>query len=321
MNLSSTLEPKIERARAWLATVHDHGAYRSWVESEPPKPVDPPDPGAAAAEGAVPGEPPPFTLAATGAAAHLHAWLFSVYSSDADRRACRLACDCIGDWLRSGVLTQQFFDLGIGARGAYAASKALQRPEYWDLSIMLGAGMRGCDTSDGAHNRKAATIFKLLKRIADYDDLDFSYLTVPALPLAAKNGDRDAFADSLYSLICSCEALLMGDASIDRGRAEYEDLRVRIQKSDVLRGDVLAQFIRWTVAQGNSLAMSDLDRLYDFQHASGGFYERLGRKGPAEGAKLSTFATIAAIQAMSMAQNPDRARMPGPLTRKELALI
>lgn len=308
MNLTTALENKIGRARAWLATqVVDGGGYCEWTE------------------GGVPG---PVTLLATGYAAHLFAWLFLITQDDCDRRAARSAAECIAGYLDGGLDDALFFELGIAARGMYAVSKALSRPDFWDASIVLGSMMKArltAETDLGAHLRKPALIWKALKRQADFDDLDFMYFTpdYPEDGSKAKAGEQYEIGLSLRSLAYSCEALQVGEASQDRARRDFDVLRSLLKTRSHLRSDVLAQFIRLHLVMGNSLAMSDLDQLFDFQHESGGFHEVIAtnpsKRTPSP--RLSTVSTLFAVQAMAMAQSQDRCKLPGILTRRELAIV
>lgn len=312
MNLQPVLEEKIGRARAWLAAQGEHGIFADW----------------APATTLVDGEAPPnIGLRETGAAAHLFAWLFlNDGGADIDRRAAAAACDAIVSWHGAGECLGTFDQLGAAARGCYAASKAFGKAEYWDLSIALGSTMRQSliarepeDPPRSPGERKPAMIFKLLKRVGDYDDLDLHFFhyewAEPKRPCDA--------ADQLAQLASSCEALIMGDASICRGRREF-DLLVRrlsaaIGKGAEIRVDVLAQYMRLCMVQGLQIPQADMHRLFEFQHESGGFHDRLNKRSASP--RLSILGTIYAIQAMVMMARADACVLPGKLTRKELALI
>lgn len=311
MNLQAVLESKIDRARGFLVSMESQGGYVEWIDiSDAVKPVI-----------------GPVTLLATGYAAHLYAWLFAITQADADRRAARAAAERIAELVSSsfdgGAVA--FFEMGIAARGMYAVSKALSRPEFWDTAIVLGALMKAHveeEPEPGGHLRKAALVWKMLKRQPDYDDLDLVYFQ-PDYPRElngkAKEVDYTEISDLLHPLALSCEALMVGEASQERARRDFEVLKSRLGNGSVLRGDVLAQFIRLHLVQGNALMMSDLDRLFDFQHESGGFHEVIIDRAP--GGKLSTISTLFAIQAMAMAQNQERCKLPGILSRRELAIV
>ncbi len=213
----------------------------------------------------------------------------------------------------------RFFELGIAGRALYAASKAFKRHEFWDLAIHLGSLMTRPDTQEeiaGGFQRKAALVWKLLNRISDYDDLDGRFFR-PEYPDELMKEPNAA--DELHCLACSCEALLLSTTSRGRAQRDFHVLRDRLYKGPVLRADVLAQFIRLHLIQGHSLVMGDITRLFEFQHKSGGFHERVDKRKPSS--RLSTIATIIAIQAMSMAANSDTCKIPDLLARTELLIV
>jgi hypothetical protein len=330
MNLTSGLQSRIDRARDWLFTAASEGSFRRMYNL--------------ASE-----EWGPVSSEITGYGAHVFSWLFSVSGLDADRRmACKSA-----EWLVRHFCDHQalpvepdsdllyFFDTGIAARGLFAASIALERKDFWDASIAIGTLMRRFqrgglggsmlpimkrDGSDfepnvpwwsnqpGPYQRKAALIWKLLKRSGDYDDLDFRFLFDEAWTRHAIEK-----ADLLHPFSYSCEALLMGDASGERARVAFAALEACIQKAEVLRSDVFAQYVRLLLLHGQPLSMASIDRLCNFQHESGGFHFRTVRGQISS--HLSVHATMFAIQALGMAQDPARLKFPGLLRRRELVIV
>lgn len=342
MNLVPDLEQRIERARAWLAKMTEGGGIRRNLDLTT-------------------GELGPVSSEITGYAAHLHAWLFAVNQRDDDRRRARMYAEWLAQqWDLASALTVEpekpwvyFFDLGIAARGLYAVAKSTQRQEFWDLAIVLASQMSRfrredglydpilhCDfirsrdgtpapardwwsTLPGPYQRKAALIWKIVKRFSDYDDLDLRFYSWSPADEPKKRASDEQLAiaaDLLHPLAYSCEALLIGEASQERARRQINVLQSRIYgRSEHLRCDALAQYLRLHLLQGQPLPLAQLDRMLDMQHESGGFHFKTAKSKP--GQHLSTHATIFAIQVMAMAQAAERTKFPGPLGRRELAIV
>ena len=246
-----------------------------------------------------------------------------------------------------------FFDIGIAARGLYAVAKSTQSTEYWDMAITLASQMTRFRIGEGVyraallggtgdwapdprpfknwwswvpgpHQRKAALAWKAVKRFGEYDDVDTAWVLWSPAEEPGKRATRqehETAADLLHPLAYSCEALLISEASQYRAYRDIAILQSKINSGpDFLRCDVLAQYLRLHLLQGLPLPMGMLDRLLDMQHESGGFYFRIGPKGK-PGPDLSVHATIFAIQLMVLAQDLVRCNWPGPLGRRELAIV
>ena len=195
----------------------------------------------------------------------------------------------------------------------------------------------------GPHFRKAAIIWKFLKAFGDYDDLDRVFSEFPiiaivaAQPEAKKKKPRPTEEDSqlelqrfeqstaLHQWACSAEALAMGEASHLRAAKtvellEQRGLSVVDSIGTLLRCDLLAQFIRLKMMLGMPPETSLLDMLFDFQRSDGGFH--FYRLNNTLSDQLDVPATLFAVQAMALARNPaELCRMPGPLGRRELAIV
>lgn len=337
MNLSLEIETRVLRARTWIATITQDGGLPAFVEST------------RAESNAV-------SMRVTAVAAHLYAWLFTVTGRDEDRRTARQFADTLAAAFDAhgsiGSTPERpeavsFFDLGTASRALYAVGKTTHRADLWDRAIQIGSQMRRFrhaagyyrelpfgetangdhgETAFGVEHRKAAIAWKSLKTPADYDDLDqFLYLTPPpAEPNVKRVTDEtrvivETGVDQLRDFGLHCEALVMGEASDARARDAFALFDSRVSRSAVSRSDVLAQHLRLHLLLGNPLQVLLVDRLSDLQDGNGGFYERVFKGKPVY--PLDVVATLYAIQALVMAESPDFAKLPGPLGRRDLAIV
>lgn len=207
----------------------------------------------------------------------------------------------------------------------------------------------------GPYQRKAALAMRLIHDRQSYDALDLAMSAMPMEPPAvavdpvaavdpdgkkrkpadvnAETAEAEANAqekrNSYAADYClphaySAEALLMSQYSHGRALEAIELLGERIASTPIIRTDAFAQWCRLRLLTGERerFPVRDIEQLCNGQHPSGGWPVFLNNPDSSRANLVFVPATIFALQALWIySDRSKRSDLPGPLVRRELALV